>query len=170
MDLAGQHGIRFREALLAGDAATAAALVPTLDLPHRVELVLGAALRDARDDFAAARLAVAEDWPAVCARLADGAADLRYDTLAAAYVASRRAPDRWTPTGLPLDRDVRSGLPDVAVAAALLDGVSGAALLDAFADLPLYPAVARYYRVGTLWALGCRPLLLLAATAGPAPG
>lgn len=166
----GQMGIEWREAWLARDVPRMAALAPSLDLAHRVELLLGEALRDARDGF---RRALAwfevrdDDWGPFCRLLAEGEPDRRWDVLAAAYVAARRAPERWTATGRPLDRDVRGApLPDVAVAAALLDGVAGEALLDAFADLPLHRAVSAYYRVGTLHALGCRPLLTLAAVAG----
>ena len=167
----GQSGIRLREALVAGDVAAAVEVVPALDVPHRVELLLGAALRDARDGFAAARCYLEGDWAALCARLADPAPDLRYDHAAAAYVAAGQAPSEWRADGLPLgDRDVRSGLPDFRVAAALRAGVGGLTLVDTFADLPLHPAVSHYYRIGSLHALGCRPLLILAMTAGPFQG
>lgn len=164
----GQTGIRLRGALAVGDALGAAALVPALDDAHRVELLLGAALRDARDGhLRAARFLVVErdgDWGAFCALLCAGEPDRRYDALAAAYVAERRVPEAWRAAGRPLDRDVRAGLPDVAVADALVAGVGGDALLDAFADLPLHAAVAHYYRRGSIHALGNRPLLILAAT------
>lgn len=167
----GQTGIRLREALARGDADGATALVPALDEAHRVELLLGAALRDARDDHARARLYLRADddgdWAALCAALCDGAPDRTLDILASAYVAARRVPERWRPGGLPLDRPVRVELPDVAVAAALVAGVGGLALLDAFADLPLHAPVSHYYRRGTLHALGHRPLLILAASGGP---
>lgn len=164
----GQVGIRFREAVLAGETAAALGCLPELDAAHHVELLLGAALRDARDDFAAAHLYLRGDWPGLVARLITGPPDLSRDRLAAAYVAAGRAPARWQPEGRPLDRDVRQGFPDVHVAAALQAGVGGWALLAAFTDLPLHPAVDHYYRVGTLHALGCRPLLVLASTAAPA--
>ncbi len=170
MLLVGQAGIRLRESLLRGDVDGALACLPELDPPHRVELLLGAAIRDGRDDFASAGCYLAGDWPGLCARLAAPGADHRHDEVAAAYVATGRAPSAWSPTGLPLQGDVRGGLPDVRVAAALTAGVAGLALLDAFADLPLHAAVDHYYRVGSLHALGCRPLLILAMTGGPPLG
>ena len=170
MLLVGQAGIHFREALLRGDAGAALGCLPELDTAHHVELLLGAAIRDGRDDFAAAACYLAGDWPGLCARLAVPGADHRHDEVAAAYVATGRAPSTWCATGFPPNGDVRGGLPDARVAAALTAGVSGLALLDAFADLPLHAAVDHYYRVGSLHALGCRPLLILAITAGPPPG
>lgn len=166
--MVGQAGIRWREALVAHDADTMVTLLDALDDAHRVELLLGEALRDARGGFAAARAWVRGDLAGACRLLAAGEPDLRYDRLAAAYVAARRAPERWSPEGRALDREVRRvPEPDVAVAEALAAGVGGRVLLAAFADLPLHPAVAAYYAPGNLWALGCRPLLVLAATAGP---
>jgi hypothetical protein len=177
--LSGQTGIRMREALLAGDARTAASLAHALDEPHRIELLLGAALRDARGGWAAARLFLAADthgaalarwWP-VCRLLAEPGADHTLDELASAYVAEGRAPDVWPRTGAPAPRiALDEPFADVAVAAALAAGVSGGALLDALADRPLFPAVAHYYRRGTLHALGVRPLLVLAASPTILPG
>lgn len=183
--LPGQTGIRLRAALAAGDARLAAALAPELDDAHRVEILLGAALRDARRGHAAAHLFLALDalddrvagparwWP-LCRLFVEGEPDRRLDDLAAAYVAERRAPDRWRPSGAPLAPDAAAAIrgapfPDVAVAAALAAGTAGDALLDAFADLPLHRPVAVYYRRGTLHALGARPLLILAATAADLP-
>lgn len=178
--LSGQTGIRMREALAAGDARTAASLALTLDQAHHIELLLGAALRDSRDGWAAARLYMAATgggaapppsvdtarwWP-TCRLLAEPDADHTLDQLASAYVAEGRAPEHWRPEGRPLDRDVRVPYADVVAAAALTDGVSGLALLDAFRDLPLHPAVAHYYRRGTIHALGVRALLILAASGG----
>jgi hypothetical protein len=176
--LSGQTGIRLREALVSGDARTAAALALTLDEPHRIELLLGAALRDARGDWAAARLWLAAEthggaasaepdrwWP-TCRLLAEPGPDHTLDQLAAAYVAEGRIPEHWRPEGRPLDRDVHVTYADVPVAAALLAGVSGLALLDAFADRPLHAAVAHYYRRGTIHALGARALVILAASVG----
>ncbi len=171
----GQTGIRMREVLLGGDARTAATLALDLDEPHRIELLLGAALRDARGGWAAARHYLAADaspatdpdrWLTTCLLLAEPAPDHTLDQLAAAYVAEGRIPEEWRPAGGPIDRDVRVPCADVAVAAALMAGVSGLALVDAFADLPLHPAVAHYYRRGTIHALGARPLVILAASAG----
>ena len=169
---AGQTGIRLREALAAGDAPLAAMLAHGLDEAHTIELLLGAALRDARGGHAAARLWLAADacpplpdpdprwWPA-CRLLAEPGADHSLDQLATAYIAERRAPDRWTAHGT---ADVPATLDDLTVADALMRGVAGLALLDALQDRPLYPAVSCYYRRGTIHALGPRPLLLLAAT------
>ena len=64
-----------------------------------------------------------------------------------------------------LTRQLRVRHPDVEVAARYAEGVGGDALLDAFADLPVYEAVALYYRRGTIHALGPRALLILAASA-----
>lgn len=166
--LRGQAGIRFREAMVARDVPGMVAQVPLLDQAHHVELILGEALRDARRDFATARLYLENPDPArICAALVEGVPDRHLDDLAAAYVASRRAPDRWVPGGRALDRPLREhAFRDIAVAAALIEGVGGDSILDTFADLPLFPAVDHYYRVGTIHALGCRPLLILAATAG----
>ncbi|MDP2315674.1 MAG: hypothetical protein Q8P41_22440, partial [Pseudomonadota bacterium] len=145
-----------------------------LDERHRIELLLGPALRDARGGWAAARLYLAADahdvgparwWP-VCRLLADPGADHTLDQLAAAYIAEGRAPDVWLPDGRPPYRDVRVPYADVAVADALAAGVAGDSLLEAFTDLPLFPAVAHYYRRGTIHALGPRPLLILAASGG----
>lgn len=172
--LPGQTGIRFREALARGDARVAASLALALDEAHLVELLLGEALRDARGAHAAAALWMAaeregggpERWWPVCRLLCEGAPDRRLDELAAGYVAERRVPEGWSPGGRPLGADVRgAAFPDVAVAAALGAGVGGDALLECFADLPLHAAVARYYRVGMIHALGPRPLLILAASA-----
>lgn len=172
MSASGQTGIRFREALAARDAATAASLVSTLDDAHRIELLLGAALRDARDDHAAARRFVqveasGGDWGEVCRLLCEGDPDRRLDELAAAYVAEGRVSELWRPAGAPLAGDIRWGLPDVEVAARYAEGVGGDALVEAFADLPLHAAVAYYYRRGTIHALGPRALLILAASAAP---
>lgn len=161
----GQTGIRLREALLAGDVATAARLVPALDTPHRLEVLLGAALRDARDDHAAAALYLAAerhgDWAPLLERLAQPPDD-RFDRLAVAYLVEGRVPDGWRAAGLPLIGGL-SRPADVAVAAAYAAGVAGLALVDAFRDRPLHAAVSHYYRVGTIHALGPRPMLILAA-------
>jgi hypothetical protein len=172
--LAGQTGIRMREALAAGDARTAASLAGVLDEAHRIELLLGAALRDARGGFAAARVWMATEakgegrarwWP-LCRLLVEGEADHTLDDLASAYVAEGRVPDRWRTGVAMLEPVFTPPCADVAVATALASGIPGDALLDAFVGLPAYPAVAHYYRRGTIHALGPRPLLILAASAG----
>ena len=176
MTLPGQTGIRLREALACGDWRAAAAEVPSLDEAHRVEILLGAALRDARGDWAAARAWLAAeaghaDWSEICRALAEGTPDHALDELASAWVAAGRAPDRWLPTGAPVGEGTRAALvaaeADIVVAAALAAGVSGAALLEALVVArpgPLADAVAHYYRRGTIHALGVRPLLVLAAS------
>lgn len=212
-----QAGIGVREALRAGRWQAAAAGAAGLDQAHLIELLLGAALQDGRDGFAAARVFVgawdgaggdpgAADpggrWAGVCRLLCGigvgdpGEPDRRLDRRAAAWVAAGVAPERWQPGGRApsaeaeaLRRAILAGgagavqaggapSPDPApcgiveggpasgldglVAAELAGGASGGALLGWFVGLPLYPAVALYYRAGTIWALGCRPLLVLA--------
>jgi hypothetical protein len=171
----GQHGIRFREALHDGDAELACSLLASLDRPHEVELVLGAALRDGRDCFFAARNWLRASDPeqriALVASLARPGADGQLDALAAAYVAERRVSDRWLPDGRPLSPSERlalsvSGPLDARVANLYGQGVGGLQLLDALSGRPLYSAVEAYYRQGTIHALGPRPLLILAAFEG----
>jgi hypothetical protein len=172
--LAGQAGIALREALAAGDVEAALAGIFALDEAHRVEILLGAALRDAREDHRAARLYLAAEqgggrWDEVVRALADAGADNRLDAIAASWVASGRAPERWTPCGrglhdgeiqsLQVDREV-----DAEVVALLASGAGGLAILGALSARALYPPVAHYYRRGTIHALGCRPLLVLANT------
>lgn len=155
MDPSGQSGIRLREALVRGDVAGALAEVPALDEAHRIELLLGAALRDDRDEGVDRYLG--GDWEGLCIFLAgEGrhAADLR----AASLVAARRAPDRWQPNG----RDWTGELDMETAAAALLAGFGGLSLLDALRDRPRWTPVSAYYRLGTIHALGCRPLMTLA--------
>lgn len=186
-------GIVFRTALLRGDAAAAARAAVELDVPHRIELLLGAALRDARDDFGAAGMYLsaagpaseaglgesAEEagrrWSPLTSRLVDPGVDHHLDALAAGYIAGRRAPDRWQPEGVLPEafRVLRVpgwwrgvDFPEVIVAAALAGGAGGRAVLDTFSDAAPYAAVDHYYRVGTIHALGPRPLLALAAWAG----
>ena len=172
--LFGQHGIRFREALADGHGALAVRLLPELDEAHRIELVLGEALRDGRDGFGAARRFADVDGrgpvvEAIVLDLARPGADRAPDELAAAYVAARRVPDRWLGAGRAVTRaeaaELRAeGQLDVAVARLLGQGAGGLALLQCLADRPLFSAVNMYYRWGTIHALGPRPLLVLAAT------
>lgn len=170
--LSGQVGIPFRMALLQQDIAGMLACLPDLDPVHRVELILGAALRDGRDDFAAARLFVAldqgtsDDWEWIFQKLCLPSPDRQYDDLAAAYIAARQVPDHWSFTGTALQNNpLLHPLPDRSVADQLQAGVSGPALLEALREISLYPAVALYYRQGGIWAMGPRPLLILAAYA-----
>lgn len=178
--MSGQQGIRLREALRRGDAAAAALELSALDAPHLVELLLGAALRDGRDGFAAAHgfvRAWAEGpppeggglsaaWEELLSRLARPGPDDHLDRAAASWVASGRVPERWRAWGpAPAADPRRAPSPEVATARALAEGAGGRALLACFADLPLHPAVALYYEAGTIHALGTRPLLVLAMTA-----
>ncbi len=171
MFLSGQSGIRVRHALVGGDPLAAALLVPALDRAHRIEVLLGAALRDQRHDFAAAHLFVATeasahpDWLPLCRLLTEGEPETSLDDLASAYIAEGRVPDRYRAAGLPLNAPLRGPPYDLAVASALAAGVAGDALLDALPGA-LQPAVAWYYRRGTIHALGPRPLLILAASMG----
>jgi hypothetical protein len=158
---AGQAGIGVREALARGDWRAAAEGVGALDEAHHIEILLGAALRDARDGHLRARRYLVEtDWAAFCRLLVEGEPDRSLDDLAAAYVAERRVPDVWRPGGAPLAEPVADDLDAARLYAA---GVSGDAIVDAFAHKPLYPAVAHYYRRGTIRAMGARPMLILAA-------
>jgi hypothetical protein len=164
----GQTGILLRRLLAEGRGEEAAALVPRLDPAHRIELLLGAALRDRRENFRGAALYLAcEDgavpWEELCIWLGQPA-DYSLDELAASYIAEGRAPEKWLPTGLPPSSSPRAlPFPDLSVAAQLQAGVSGLDLLDTFSDVSLYPAVSHYYRKGSIFALGPRPLLSLAA-------
>ncbi len=164
----GQTGILLRRLLAEGRGEEAAALVPTLDNAHRIELLLGAALRDGRENFAGAHLYMACEngaapWEALCRWLGQPA-DHHLDDLAAAYIAEGRAPEKWLPEGLPLQSSPRlAPFPDVATAAQLQAGVAGLLLLDTFWNVSLYRAVSLYYRRGIIHALGPRPLLSLAA-------
>ena len=168
----GQTGIRLRDAMVAQDVAGMLAQIPTLDRPHRLELLLGACFRDGRQDFAAAHLFVAleqqpfPDWAPLCQRLCLPDPDRSWDDLAAAYIATRQAPDRWQPEGGPLLADpLLHPFPDRSVADQLCQGVSGLALLVALQKVALYPAVALYYQPEGIHAMGPRPLLILAAYA-----
>ncbi|MFZ5481042.1 MAG: hypothetical protein ACOZNI_30045 [Myxococcota bacterium] len=158
----GQIGIRVREALAAGDWRAAADALPELDEAHHVEILLGAALRDAREGHLRARLYLSTtDWAAYCRQLVTEEPDRSLDDLAAAYVAERRVPDTWRPGGEPLRERVADDLDAARLYAA---GVAGDALIDAFGHKPLHPAVAHYYRRGRIWGLGPRPMLVLAAS------
>ena len=99
---AGQAAIRLRHALAIGDAAGAHALIPELDDDHRIEVLLGAALRDGRDNFAAARAwratVEAQDWLPLCHALATEG-DNGVDDAAAAWVAAGRLPEGFNAGG-----------------------------------------------------------------------
>ena len=155
-DHAGQAGIRFRMALLDGDVAAMEAALPDLDDAHRIELVLGGALRDAREGHAAAHAYARGHVVEACRRLV-GIPDHSLDDRAAALVAARMAPERWQPRGTAAVA-VKS-MEDAA--AALSSGVGGEALLEAMSQRALHGPVSYYYRIGTIHALGVRPLLVL---------
>ncbi len=187
--LPGQSGIRLRAALARGEGAAAAGLVGDLDTAHRIELLLGAAIRDARGEWAAARAWLAAEagegtWADVCEQLTTPSPDHTLDDLASAYVAEGRVPATWRADGADVatfgEALVSAGLggaePDLVVAAAYARGVAGSALVGAVAAAftsvnrhsPLLRAVETYYRAGTIHALGPRPMLVLAAALGDA--
>lgn len=146
----GQAGIRFRDALLAQDPRAMRAWALQLDEAHTIELILGAALRDGRGRFAAARaFARGED---ILDRLL-GEPDHSADEAASAWIAAGRIDDRWRPDGTP---DSGGDLVEAYAA-----GVGGLVLLKRFVGRPLHAAVSMYYRRGSIHALGPRPLLIL---------
>ncbi len=161
----GQRAIRFRDAIVAGDAALAARWAGELDEAHRYEVLLGDAVRDGRGDFAAAGAFLSGeangDWLPLCRALL-GEADTALDDEAASLVAARVVPDRWVVGGRPLAERLYT-MDDAARAYAA--GIDGLTIVDAFAHEPLHAAVWRYYRRGTLFALGPRPMLVLAGRA-----
>ncbi len=158
IDRSGQAAIAVRHALAAGDAVAALAGLPGLDPPHRIEVLLGAAIRDCAEDHAAVRAWLASDMPWLCACLARRP-DTRLDDAAVGLIVRRRAPEHWRAAG----PDAAVATPDE-VAAALLAGAGGLKLLARFGDRLLHPAVLEYYREGTIHALGVRPLLILAGS------
>ena len=166
---AGQAAIRLRHALANGEAEGAHAMIPELDDDHRIEVLLGAALRDGRFDFAAARgwasAALTEDWLPMCRALAT-AGDSTADDAAAAWVAAGRLPEGFNSGGRSVTREELAALqataqPDRQVVALIIAGVALEALLGAFAQHRLHSSVSAYY-AGRIRALGWRPLLLLA--------
>ncbi len=164
MDRAGQAGIRLRIALACGDVERALSELDALDDAHHVEILLGAAIRDERERHGGVGYYLRREWAELVTFLC-GTPSLTLDHLAAAYVASRRAPVDWCPHGRVLTERLPEIEADVSVARWLADGVSGASILDALAGKPLHAGVAYYYHVGTIHALGVRPLLILAASA-----
>lgn len=170
---AGQSAIRLRRALAHGDAAAAAALAPQLDDDHRIEVLLGAALRDARGGFAAAReyLAIAGDadadaWLPLCTALATPG-DTTHDDIAAAWVASGQVPDTVAGMDRALTHDERAELaanPEGALVGLIGAGAGLRALLAEFEGHPLILPVTAYYQ-GGICAMGWRPCLLLGIVA-----
>ncbi len=161
---AGQRAIRLRDALYEGDITWALHWAERLDEAHVYEVIAGACIRDARDQFAAARAfpgaLAAGDWRPVFERLL-GEPETTLDDLAASLVAARVVPDRWRPGGTPVTVPV-DGLEHAAALYAA--GAAGLALVDACRSRPIYDAVSLYYRRGTLHALGPRPMLVLSAS------
>ena len=159
MDTSGQAAISVRHALLAGDMSLALAQVSLLDEAHRIEILLGAAIRDDKEDFAAIRAWGVGDTSGLCHVLArPPVTDL--DDGALRYIVTRVVSERWTPNGLPSPKVSTMG----EAATALSNGASGLSLLHQLHDRLHYPAVRAYYTEGTIHALGCRPLLILAAS------
>lgn len=156
LDRFGQAAIAVRHALAAGDAKAASAAVPDLDEAHRIEILLGAAIRDGKEDFAAVGWWLAEDMEQLCATLASPP-DTRLDDRAVGLIIRRRAPEHWKADGpAPLVNTPED------VADALANGAGGLAILDQLQDRLIYAAVREYYVRGTIHALGVRPLLILA--------
>jgi hypothetical protein len=160
IDRSGQAAIAVREALACGDAASALVGVPDLDEAHRIEILLGAAIRDCTDDHAAVRAWLAGDMSGLCERLSRPP-DTRYDDVAVGLVVRHKVPEGWRPFGSGPNSRVAS-LEDVV--AALAAGAGGLDLVAQLQDRLLHPAVLQYYRDGAIHALGVRPLLILAST------
>ena len=177
----GQAAIRVRGALARGDARAAAALVPVLDEDHRIEILLGAALRDARENFAGTGLYLAAAatrrldppvWLPLCRHLGSPP-DTSIDEIAVAWAAAGLVPEFWRPVGrelTPLEAiELRSSdQPDNVVCRLARDGVGGEAILPVFREHRLFPAVSAYYR-GGIRAMGWRPLLFLGIVGAQAP-
>lgn len=169
---AGQAAIRLREALLVGDLDTALAQLVEVDGPHRVEVLLGGALRHGAAGFAAVgawRLAATHSyehpaWRTLCARLASPSSS-GHDEWAAAWVASGLAPE-GVPRGgqtVPPATARRFAGPDAE--AALLDALrGGSGVSDVLTVWPAHPLLepVRAYYGAAIGALGPRPLLYLA--------
>jgi hypothetical protein len=157
-----QAGIRFRSCLVAGDMEGAQQAVKELDQPHLVELLLGAALLDGRGDFEVARRWVeieenGGDFSELCSLLL-GEPDTRLSDQAAGWVVQFRLGESWVPEGrAPTGEQDLEGL-----IRQLKEGAGGLALLEFFKNSPLYKPIYAYYRLGSIHALGFRPLLLLA--------
>lgn len=169
IDRSGQAAIAVREALACGDAASALVGVPHLDDAHRIEILLGAAIRDCTDDHAAVRAWLAGDMPGLFERLS-WPPDTRYDDVAVGLIVRHRVREAWRPIGDARAVVARPGsaCPRVStlddVVAALAAGAGGLDLVAQLQDRLLHPAVLEYYRDGTIHALGVRPLLILAGT------
>ncbi|MSP54307.1 MAG: hypothetical protein EXR69_01670 [Myxococcales bacterium] len=159
-DAHGQAAIAVRQALADGNGDLAFAHVAGLDLAHRIEVLLGAAIRDRRDDFAAVRAWYAGDLRAMCVLLAVPP-DTALDDAAVGLIVAGRVEERWRPHGSPVG-DGRGAW--AGVAAAVADGVGGLALVACLRDRLIHRAVLQYYVEGTIHALGVRPLLILAAS------
>jgi hypothetical protein len=166
---AGQAATRLRAALARGDARDALAWVGDLDEAHHVEVLLGAALRDRREDHAGVARYLAGDMPALVRGLADGAGDDSLDRRAARWVAAGHAPEHLPRGGRPLTREERVALAGDAergVVRALAAGVAPHAILDALeGPAPLAAGVRAYLGppgAPRIHALGVRPLLVLA--------
>lgn len=169
-DAHGQAAIAVRQALGDGEGEQAFGHVASLDPAHRIEVLLGAAIRDRRGGFAAVRAWYARDLLRLCSILAVKP-DSALDDAAVGLIVSGRVEERWRPHGAPLGEhrglEGTSLVPGAAlygVAAAVAGGVGGLELLARLQDRFLHRAVHQYYVEGTIHALGVRPLLILAAS------
>ena len=145
-------------------------MLPGLDADHVVEILLGAALRDARGHFAAAQHFIAlagtplddPGWRKLCDVLATPG-ETGPDDFAAAWVAAGRVPDvigSASPAAGPPFNEGR----EATLVARIAGGAPLSELLDEYSAHPLFRAVEAYYR-GGIRAMGWRPLLILAITA-----
>ena len=169
---AGQAAIHLREALWRGDVDAACAQVGLLDEAHRVEILLGGALRRAADGFAAVgswrrasrQPADSAAWRALCVALAAPATS-PHDERAAGWVASGLAPETVPLQGPPLAPPRTAAFSGPGAEQALLEalraGFSVEAMLACWPAHPLLPGVRDYY-AGGICALGPRALLYLA--------
>ncbi len=153
----GQAGIAVRNALTRGDAEAAARAVHFLDDAHRVELLLGAVIR--RADLVGAEHWASGELDLLCRRLAVPAAT-HLDDLAISFVLRRIAPERWSGEGRDEPLSLNT-MEDVAVA--LKNGFGGKSILQQMMHRCMYRAVSDYYALGSIHALGVRPLLILVA-------
>jgi hypothetical protein len=152
----GQAGIAVRDALARGDGDAAAMAVADLDDAHRIEILLGAVIR--RADGVCAQHWADGDVNLLCKALVlPGNTDA--DDRAIAYVLRRIIGERWRPDGPDAAQDPQT-MDDVAQA--LAAGCGGLALLRRMKHRRLYRVVSDYYSIGSIHALGLRPLLILA--------
>ncbi|MEN9786084.1 MAG: hypothetical protein RLZZ299_1348 [Pseudomonadota bacterium] len=174
---AGAAAVRARTALLAGDVDGVLAELSAMDAAHHVEVLLGAALRDARDGFGglprwwAARARPWDDpaWRDLVAWLVAAEPDDSLDVLAAGVTLGGAAGAlRGRPEAPPRE------IPAMEAALRWLEaGGDVGAWLGCFGEDPHARAVIDYLEpeagATRIRAQGVRPLLVLAALRGP-PG